>query len=60
MIKFKRKGGVSGRLKNMVIDEGVMIDTDSGEQIDIIQMITDMIGPKMFDIVVTQQDEEEI
>lgn len=60
MAQFKKSRTLKGTFKNVVIHEGALLDEDTGEAIDFINILSEVYGENAFDITTSLKTDEDI
>lgn len=60
MIKFSKSGNISGKFKNIAVVNNNFVDYETGEVIDLISIISQVVGEQPFDMALTQKSETDI
>lgn len=60
MIKFSKSGTVTGKLKFLAVNDGIFVDAETGEQIDLARIIESVVGTEPFDMTLTQKSDTDI
>ena len=60
MAQFKKSRTLKGTFKNVVVHEGMLIDEDSGEAINFIDILQEAYGENAFDIITSLKTDEDI
>lgn len=60
MAQFKKSRTLKGTFKNVVIYEGALLDEDTGEAIDFINILFEVYGENAFDITTSLKTDEDI
>ena len=60
MISFKRTNTITGKIKGVVVTEdGVLVDNETGEPIDLGAVLHEQYGNRVFDISTSLKVEED-
>lgn len=60
MAQFKKSRTLKGTFKNVVINEGMLMDEETGEAIDIVSILSQVYGSNAFDITTSLKADEDI
>lgn len=57
---FKKNIKISGKFKGLSVVDNSFVDTETGEEINVAKIISDVYGNTPFDLDVTQKTEDDI
>lgn len=61
MANFKKSITTTGKFKMIAVENGIFVDTETGEQIQIAEILEDVYGSgQPFDLSVTQKSDDDI
>lgn len=60
MAQFKKSRTLKGTFKNVIISDNSLVDEESGEQIDLIKILSEVYGQNAFDISTSLKTDEDV
>lgn len=58
--KFSKTTSTKGTIKGLIIHEGVLVSEETGEQVDLVELLSPIYGSQVFDISTSATDKEEL
>lgn len=60
MGQFKKTSNISGKIKGLMIHDGVFINAETGERIDVVKQLQSVYGDETFDLSTSLKIDEDI
>lgn len=57
MIKFNKSNTITGTMKNICVVNGMFVDDETGEVVDLVSMLQQVFGDNPFDMKVSRKSD---
>ena len=57
MIKFNKSNTITGTMKNICVVNGMFVDDETGEVVDLVSMLQQVFGDSPFDMKVSRKSD---